>query len=276
MSKALIPIVLAVLVGGLGCAVRKAVTPAEATPAAIPGSTPRAATGPRAVHEPRVAGAGSDSSPQPPVDPAPARAATTPAVEGGVPPASASAYVFAPEQAIASRPSPSPSGTAPPEAQSSAAGAGVERGRQDTTAGNTPGALRLVVVASVPVIAAGAIMAVDVMASSSAAVVDAPLHLTFDPNVLEFVDGTPGDFLTQGGSSIVFLADGRSRPGEVAVAAGRVERERGASGAGLLCRVRFRGVRAGATPVLVGDAKVWGVRGEELTVLAGGTNVVVH
>ena len=130
-------------------------------------------------------------------------------------------------------------------------------------------------VASVPVIEAGAIMAVDVMASSSAAVVDAPLHLTFDPNVLEFVDGAPGDFLTQGGSSIVFLADG-SRQGDVAIASGRVEREHGASGAGLLCRVRFRGVHAGATPVLVGDAKVWGVRGEELTVLAGGTNVVVH
>jgi hypothetical protein len=132
------------------------------------------------------------------------------------------------------------------------------------------------VVASVSVIEAGAIMAVDVMASSSSAVVDAPLHLTFDPNVLEFVDGAPGDFLTQGGSSVVFLADGESRQGDVAVAAGRVEREHGASGAGLLCRVRFRGVRAGATPVLVGDAKVWGVRGEELTVLAGGTNVVVH
>src|SRR5258706_8435 len=83
-----------------------------------------------------------------------------------------------------------------------------------------PGELRLVVVAPVRVIAAGTIISVDVMASSSSAVVDAPLHLTFDPNVLEFVDGAPGDFLTQGGSGIVFLADGSSRPGDVAVAAG--------------------------------------------------------
>ena len=276
MSKALMPIVLAALVGGLGCAVRKGVTPAEATPVAIPGSTPQEATGPSALHEPRVAGAGSDSSPPPTAEPAPARAATTPAAGSGVPPASASGYVFAPEQAIASRPSHSPPGSATPEPPSSGIGAGTPRGRQDTTAGNRPGELRLVVVASVPVIEAGAIMAVDVMASSSAAVVDAPLHLTFDPNVLEFVDGAPGDFLTQGGSSIVFLADGASRQGDVAIASGRVEREHGASGAGLLCRVRFRGVHAGATPVLVGDAKVWGVRGEELTVLAGGTNVVVH
>ena len=131
-------------------------------------------------------------------------------------------------------------------------------------------------VASVPEIAAGAILTVDVMASSSTAVVDAPLHLTFDPSVLEFVDGAPGDFLSQGGSSIVFIADGQTRPGDVALAAGRVERERGASGAGLLCRVRFRGIGAGTTSVLVGDATVWGTRGEALTVHADGIDVVVR
>ena len=82
-------------------------------------------------------------------------------------------------------------------------------------------------IASAAEIATGAIMTVDVMASSSHAVVDAPLHLTFDPNVVEFVDGTVGDFLAQGGSSVVFFADGRTRPGDVAVAAGRVERGAG-------------------------------------------------
>ena len=122
----------------------------------------------------------------------------------------------------------------------------------------------------------GGILTVDVMASSTTAVVDAPLHLSFDPKVLEFVDGAPGDFLTQGGSSIVFLADGQSRPGDVAVAAGRIAREQGASGSGLLCRVRFRGIGVGTTPVDVGRAKAWGTHGEELTVLGGGTTVVVR
>jgi hypothetical protein len=92
---------------------------------------------------------------------------------------------------------------------------------------------------------------------------------------MEFVDGATGDFLTQGGSSVVFLADGHSRPGEVAIAAGRVERENGARGAGLLCRVRFRGIGPGTTPVVVGQAKAWGTHGEELTVSGAGTNVVV-
>jgi hypothetical protein len=65
------------------------------------------------------------------------------------------------------------------------------------------------VVASAAEIATGSIMTVDVMASSSHAVVDAPLHLTFDPGVVEFVDGTVGDFLAQGGSSVVFSLIGR-------------------------------------------------------------------
>jgi len=188
------------------------------------------------------------------------------AVATGAPAPTASAYVFAPEQTVAAPPGP------PVAAARDATPRELRGGRP----GGAPGELRLVVVAPVGVIAAGTIISVDVMASSSSAIVDAPLHLTFDPNVLEFVDGTPGDFLTQGGSSIVFLADGSSRPGDVAVAAGRVEREHGATGAGLLCRFRFRGVGAGTTPVLVGNAKVWGTRGEALTVLAGGTNVVVR
>jgi hypothetical protein len=138
------------------------------------------------------------------------------------------------------------------------------------------GELQLVVVASMPSIATGAVVTVDVMASSNAPVVDAPLHLNFDPTVVEFLDGVPGDFLTQGGSSIVFFADGRSRPGDVAIAAGRVERGQGAAGSGLLCRMRFRGHGPGSTSFAVGQAKAWGTRGEELAVSTAGTRVLVN
>jgi hypothetical protein len=117
---------------------------------------------------------------------------------------------------------------------------------------------------------------VDVMASSDTAVLDAPLHLSFDPNVMAYVDGAPGDFLSQGGSSIVFFADGSSRPGDIAVAAGRVDRQQGATGSGLLCRVRLRAVAPGTSPVTVAQAKAWGVHGEELNVLAGGTEAAVR
>jgi hypothetical protein len=132
------------------------------------------------------------------------------------------------------------------------------------------------VVVSANEVETGQVVTVDVMASSSTAVVDAPLHLSFGPNVLEFVDAVTGDFLTQGGSSVVFLADGRSRPGDVAIAAGRVTREAGASGSGLLCRVRLRGVGAGTSAVAVGQAKAWGTAGEELPVRSVGATVVVR
>ena len=131
-------------------------------------------------------------------------------------------------------------------------------------------------VASAAEVASGEVVTVDVLAASSAAVIDAPLHLTFDPAIVEFVDAAPGDFLTQGGSSVVFLADGRSRPGDVAIAVGRVTREHGASGSGLLCRVRFRGVGAGASPVLVAQAKAWDSTGAVLVVRSTGTAVAVR
>jgi len=62
----------------------------------------------------------------------------------------------------------------------------------------------------------------------------------------------------------------------VAIAAGRVTREQGASGSGLLCRVRFRGVGAGASPVLVAQAKAWSTSGEQLIVRSTGTAVTVR
>jgi hypothetical protein len=170
----------------------------------------------------------------------------------------------------------SPSSSVPSEQPANTSHDAAPSQHPDDTSGKTRGSLQLVVVASVPEIATGGIMTVDVMASASSAVVDAPLHLAYDPHVVEFVEGTPGDFLTQGGSSVVFLVDGQSRPGDVAIAAGRVERMEGARGAGLLCRVRFRGIGAGTTSVLVGQAKAWGNHGEELTVVTGGTTVSVR
>jgi hypothetical protein len=44
----------------------------------------------------------------------------------------------------------------------------------------------------------------------------------------------------------------------------------------LLCRVRLRAVAPGTSPVTVAQAKAWGVHGEELNVLAGGTEAAVR
>ena len=290
--RGLIPFALAALLACGGCAVRMAATPADETPAGVPRSVPPKPPSQPAAPDRSVGGTGSPGSQAAPAPAAVPVAAASPstetrqAAESQAPAATASTYVFSPQQAVSASPSAlPPAGGAPPEPAKSApvpeikASASRETARslrQDGTPGTRPGELQLLVVASASEIATGGIMTVDVMASSSTAVVDAPFNLIFDPNVVEFVDGVPGDFLTQGGSSIVFLADGRSRPGDVAVAAGRVERGHGANGAGLLCRVRFRGVGVGTTAVLVGQAKAWGTRGEELTVLSGGTSLAVN
>ena len=293
MSKGLIPISLAALLVCAGCAVRMGTKPAETSPAGVPRNEAPSAPKPQdAPDEPVVASGGANSpAASAPGAPSPAAAeaprAARKAADGPVPSATASVHVFSAQQAVSARPStlppaggarpvPTQQGTFESGNEASAPGEPAPTPRQDGAPETTPGELQLVVVASASEITTGGITTVDVMASSSTAVVYAPLHLTFDPNVVEFIDGATGDFLTQGGSSVVFLADGRSRPGDVAIATGRVERENGARGAGLLCRVRFRGISSGTTPVLVGQAKAWGTRGEELTVLRGGTNVSVN
>ena len=258
-----------------GCAAHRTETPtavAKSPPAkpkpqppasGNPVPAPAGETGPDAAETSAVPTSPAPSRPPEPASP-PAPSATE------------SSYVFAPQQAAVGNPAVAPTPAPPTKASVPAPGDAAPGEHQDETADTAPRELQLAVVASASEIATGAIVTVDVMAASPRAVVDAPFHLTFDPNVIEFVDGTVGDFLAQGGSSVVFFADGQSRPGDVAVAAGRVERTKGASGAGLLCRVRLRGTAAGATSVTVGRAKAWGVQGEELTVLSAGTSVVVR
>jgi hypothetical protein len=274
IAKAAAAVVLSFsVVAGEGCVARMDVTPSSASTSETSRSPTQAAPSRPAATEPAVTGDPREDSPQAPIPAAPA--ANAPAVAKDAPSPSA-VYVFAPGQVATALPTSVSPGGAAPDPASSAQPVVAPQGRSDGKLGAIPGELRLAVVVPVQAIATGEILSVDVMASSGSAVVDAPLHLLFDPSVLEFVDGTPGDFLTQGGSSIVFFTDGTSRPGDVAVAAGRVEREHGASGAGLLCRLRFRAVGAGTSPIRVGEAKVWGTDGAALTVLGGRTDVVVH
>jgi len=286
MARRLASIAAATVLTCVGCATRGEVARPQATP--VPKTAPRNAPAKASVR-PSAAGtpAGSPqgAAPVPSPAPAPEGVSGKPSTDGA-PPATASAYVYSPQQAVSAAPaaSPPPAGAPqepvkparvsnPPAAAPSAEAPAPPHDEAEAAA---PGELVLTVVASERSIAAGAIVTMDVLASSNAAIVDAPLHLSFDPNVVAFVDGAPGDFLTQGGSSIVFFADGLSRPGDVAVAAGRVERAQGAMGTGLLCRVRFRGVAAGTTAVVVGQAKAWGTRGQELPVDAAGATVIVR
>lgn len=283
MTKTWVSIALAGILISAGCVGHKGPTAADVTPSAPAKSTPPPPKKQPAPPEGPATGTGSGNGASPAAgqtSPAAAGATAAPkqAPAGDAPPATASAYVYSPQQAVSAAPAaaavPLAQGAAPPAKGTPAAG-GSPQDPADTPA-QPKGELQLFVVLSANEVAPGQVVTVDVMASSSTAVVDAPLHLNFGPEVLEFVDGAPGDFLTQGGSSVVFLADGHTRPGDVAIAAGRVARNEGATGSGLLCRVRLRGVGAGSSPVAVGQAKAWGTGGEVLPVRSVGATVVVR
>ena len=145
------------------------------TPTAAPKSTPprpRASKPQRAepgVVVPAESGAPIDSTPTIASVPAPRAAERAP--EGKAPGATDSVYVFAPQQAaVASRPA-GPLPVAPRCAFAFALSARpLRRPRGRKTSPAPAGRLQLSVIASAPEIATGAIMTVDVMASSSQAV----------------------------------------------------------------------------------------------------------
>ena len=112
-------------------------------------------------------------------------------------------------------------------------------------------------------------MTITVRATSASGVVDAPLHLTYDPALLRFADASEGDYLKGDGTGTVFLVNGLSRPGDVVIGIGRSNRSVGATGSGTLCRVRFEVIGRGATRVLIGEAMAWGDDGALLAVSGG-------
>ena len=109
-------------------------------------------------------------------------------------------------------------------------------------------------------------MTVEIGAAASTGVVDAPLHLLYDPARLRFVAATEGDFMNRNGVSTVFLVNGQSRPGDVVIGIGRTGRSHGAGGRGILCLVRFKVLASGAARVAIGSAMAWGVGGSLLPV----------
>ncbi|OLC55096.1 MAG: hypothetical protein AUH92_02885 [Acidobacteria bacterium 13_1_40CM_4_69_4] len=121
----------------------------------------------------------------------------------------------------------------------------------------------------------GSIVTIAVLAASQARVVDAPLHLLYDPARLRFEDASEGDYLNRDGSGTVFLVNGVSRPGHVLFGIGRADRSRGTGGSGTLCRARFRVLAPGIARVGVGQAMAWAEGGALLAVSGGSVDIAV-
>lgn len=122
----------------------------------------------------------------------------------------------------------------------------------------------------------GDIVTVDVWAQSSTRIVDAPLKIVHDPRLLRFLDAEAGNFLEAGGASVVFMANGTARPGEVSIGVGRGDRRRGAAGSGILCRVRFEVLRPGAVSLRVAQGMAWSEEDRVVPVTAGTLDLVAR
>ena len=109
-------------------------------------------------------------------------------------------------------------------------------------------------------------MTVEIAVASSTGVVDAPLHLVYDPALLRYLAATEGEYMKRDGGGTVFLANGESRPGDVTIGIGRTDRSRGASGSGTLCRVQFVALAPGTATLTIGPAMAWAVDGSLLPV----------
>ncbi len=118
-------------------------------------------------------------------------------------------------------------------------------------------------------------LTVEIGAGSSTGVVDAPLHLLYDPARLRFVAATEGDYMNRNGASTVFLVNGQSRSGDVVIGIGRTDRSHGAGGRGTLCSVRFDVLASGAARVAIGSAMAWGVDGSLLPVSTAAAEIQV-
>jgi general secretion pathway protein D len=105
----------------------------------------------------------------------------------------------------------------------------------------------------------------------------APMFISFDPKVLEFVEAVEGDFLRSGGSATVFTASPPGQgSGRVIVGYKQGAGGKGATGDGSLYTLRFRALEAGKTVVNLERINFRDPAGNRLRVTGEGTLVEVR
>ena len=116
---------------------------------------------------------------------------------------------------------------------------------------------------------------VELAASASTGVVDAPVIVAYDAALLKFLDASPGDFLNRDGTQVMFLVNA-AQTGKVILGIGRTERLHGMSGKGILCRLRFSATAKGQGFIRTEQAMAWGEDGAPLAVEVNSIYVESH
>ena len=118
---------------------------------------------------------------------------------------------------------------------------------------------------------------IQVVLSGAQEVTSVPLHVRFDPDVLEFLGATKGSALEEGRLQPILLASvNPHRPGDLAVGLALVGASGTFSGSGTLILLEFRALRTGRTELALDQASVRGMTGEPLPARIEGVGVEVR
>jgi hypothetical protein len=145
---------------------------------------------------------------------------------------------------------------------------------QDADGGGSP---RLSLVPARPAVAAGDILRVQVVLTGGRDVSSVPLHVRFDPGVLEFLGAKEGAAFQSSSLQPILLAGvNPNRPGDVAVGLSLVESAGRFNGSGTLIVLEFRALQAGRSDLTLDRASVRGRTGQPLPVQFENTGVLVR
>ena len=118
---------------------------------------------------------------------------------------------------------------------------------------------------------------IQVVLNGAQEITSVPLHVRFDPEVLEFLGATTGRALEEGRLQPILLASvNPHRPGDLAVGLALIGGSGTFTGSGPVALLEFRTLRTGRTELALDQASVRGVTGEPLPVRIQGVGVEVR
>lgn len=103
----------------------------------------------------------------------------------------------------------------------------------------------------------------------------APMYVSYDPALLEFVGATEGGFLKQDGGPTVFTHTTLGRGGRIIVGLKQGAGGQGVSGAGDLFSLQFKALSAGTAQISPTRANFRNLRGERLRIVQAGLSIVI-
>ena len=259
--------------------------PAETSPAALsrgPNTDPRRhEAGSRAARiTPERAAGPTEGSPGRSLPPGETR---TPGVTTVAEPAPAGGVMIlqpgGPGEPPAGNEDPAPANSEEPERDTGSNGGG--RGVDETTAvpPDVPGSdiPRLTMVPAHDALSPGETLLVEVVLSDAREITSVPFHVSFDPEVLEFVSAKPGPVFDDPARRPLLLANVNARrPGDLSVGLALLEQSGTYSGSGSLVTLEFRAIDRGESPLLFERASVRGPTSAPLPARIEGSFVLVN